>query len=125
MGQAPGAPLVIDVESEGGDPRSALFLFDNLRAHAAPVTCTTTFSCHSAALICFLGGDIRLASPTANFLLHQVERQPSSGWTRATSVAYRAEAANLEEFDKEIVSLICSRSRYPAWQLRRDMVDET
>jgi ATP-dependent protease ClpP protease subunit len=120
--QAPQAPLNLTVESDGGDPLAAFRLYDRLRAHPAPVTTMTSVRCHSAALLAFLGGDIRLAAHNAQFLVHQVERNPTG---RPTSARLRAEAADLDLFDQQIAQLICLRAgRYRLWRVRQDMAGE-
>ena len=121
--QAPDAPVVLGIESDGGDPIAAFRLYDALRRHPPPVTTRTAAHCHSAAVIVFMAGDARLASRGARFLLHGVERQPRE---RPTAAALWAEAASLDGLDRQIADLICIRAgRYPLWRLRLDMRNET
>lgn len=123
IAQAPDAPVYLTIESNGGDPLAAFNIFDTLRQHAGPVTVTTSTYCHSAALIVFMAGDVRLASRGAEFLVHGVARQPQQ---RPTATTLRVEASSLEELDKQIANLICIRARrYPLWRLKADLADET
>lgn len=120
--QTPDAPVNLTIESDGGNPLAAFRLYDRLRAHPAPVTTMTSVRCHSAALICYLAGDARIASRGAQFLVHQVERNPIG---RPTSARLRAEASDLDLIDQDIAQLICLRAgRYRFWRLRQDMAGE-
>jgi ATP-dependent Clp protease protease subunit len=121
--QTPDAAVVLSIESNGGNPIEALRLYNSLRGHPGPITCMTSRCCHSAAVIVFLAGDIRVASRNAEFLLHRVERPSSS--ERPTATTLRAEASDLDQLDDQIIQLIGSRSQFYGWRLRADMDNET
>jgi ATP-dependent protease ClpP protease subunit len=119
----PNSPLILTIESTGGNPLEGFRLFHALRAHAPPVTTMTRGHCDSAALIPFLGGDIRIAGSGATFLLHNVECDPTG---RPTAAALRSQAISIAEVDAAILNVICARSRrFPGWQVTAEMDAET
>jgi ATP-dependent protease ClpP protease subunit len=118
----PDAPLILTIESGGGNPLEGFRLFHALRAHAPPVTCMTASRCDSAAIIVYLGGDTRVARSGATFLLHNVECDPTG---RPTAAALRSGAHAVDEVDQAIVNLICARCKYyQGWQVRSEMERE-
>jgi ATP-dependent protease ClpP protease subunit len=117
----PDAPLVLSIDSSGGDPVAAFELYNALRAHVAPVS-TIAATCHSAAVVCFLAGDNRIASRNSRFLLHGTAADPLG---RPSASSLRAGAAVLADMDRAIETLICCRCRhYPGWQLKAEMERE-
>jgi ATP-dependent protease ClpP protease subunit len=123
IAQDPAAPIFLTITSRGGCPLAAVRLYDALRAHCAPVTVHVPARCSSAALVCLMGGDVRQATPSAQFMAHTAAwAVPRTG--RHTAEALRQSAAELAEIDAEMSMIIGLRSRYPAWQLRRDMQEE-
>jgi ATP-dependent protease ClpP protease subunit len=120
---APDAPVHISVESDGGNPLAAFRIYQTLRAHPGPITAFTAQRCHSAAIIAYLGADIRLAAPEAAMLVHGCARLPAD---RASARELRGIAEELEDIDRRIVDVIaCRAGRYPHWRLRADMARET
>jgi len=123
IAQDPEAPVFLTITSRGGCPLAAVRLYDALRAHCAPVTVHVPVRCSSAALLCLVGGDVRQATPSAQFMAHTAAwAVPRTG--RHTAEALRQSAAELAETDDEMHMIIGLRSRYAAWKLRRDMQEE-
>src|SRR5947209_11352984 len=50
----PGSPVILSVDSHGGNPLAALDLFNVLRGHSGPVTTMAAGCCYSAAAVIFL-----------------------------------------------------------------------
>jgi ATP-dependent protease ClpP protease subunit len=118
------APLIVTVDSIGGSLSAAFDLYRCFRERPAPVSCHVAKSCNSAAVCAFLGADQRTAAIGAQFIVHSVAQLGMSG--RATALALRATAAELDELDQYMVSVIewrC-RGRFPAWQIANALRDE-
>jgi ATP-dependent protease ClpP protease subunit len=119
----PDAPLILVIESTGGNPLEGFRLFHALRSIPAPVTCMTRGHCDSSAIIAYIGADIRIAGSGATFLLHNVECDPTG---RPTAAALRSQAISIAEVDQAIINVICARARrYPGWQVMAEMDAET
>jgi ATP-dependent protease ClpP protease subunit len=116
----PDAPLTLSINSQGGDVGAAWGLFWRLREHAPEVTTCAGRRCDSAALTIFLAGDIRIAAPTTEFLVHGVAREPQG---RPSAAMLGATAEALAALDRQLVNLISMRTggRYSSWELRADM----
>ena len=118
----PDAPLCLSINSAGGDPVAAFDLYQALRSHQAPVTCLAGDRVHSAALIAYLGGDVRVASAASCFVVHGCACDPIG---RPSATALRAGAQFLDNVDKDIELVIAVRAgRYSPFQLRLDMARE-
>jgi ATP-dependent protease ClpP protease subunit len=124
IGQDPSAPVFLTISSGGGDPQSAMRAYDAMRGHhPAPITCQVSSQCSSAALLVLLAGDVRMASRNARFTLHTCAFEiPRLG--RHSAALLRDNAAALDAVDAEMGMIIGLRSRYPQWQLRKDMQEE-
>jgi ATP-dependent protease ClpP protease subunit len=121
----PNAPVCLTIDSNGGSPWAGQAIYQILRSHPGKVTCFVERRCFSAAVIAYLGGDIRVASGGAMFLVHgaSVDIDPTN---RPSAQAHRATAAELEKIDRQIIDVIaCRAGRYPLWRLRQDMAGET
>jgi ATP-dependent protease ClpP protease subunit len=102
-GLEPDAPLVLSIDSDGGDPVAAFDLYHALRAHPAPVTTIAGPQCHSAAIIAYLAGDNRIASRDSRSLVHGTASNPVG---RPSAQSLRAGADFLADMDQAIETLI-------------------
>lgn len=64
-------PIVVHLNSEGGDIVSALAIYDAMRLAPVKVKVVVTGYCMSAALVILQGGDERISFPNATFFFHE------------------------------------------------------
>lgn len=62
--------LEIHIDSDGGDPDPASIIYDSLKDYRSRTTTITNAKCMSSAVLIFLAGNIRLAGPNADFMIH-------------------------------------------------------
>jgi ATP-dependent protease ClpP protease subunit len=118
----PDSPLTPTIDSEGGDPVAAFELYAALRSHVAPVVTISGPTCNSAAVIAYLGGDVRIAGRNSTFLLHTVAADPLG---RPSASSLRAGAEVLAHMDQQIQTLFAIRcKRYGGAQIRAEMAAE-
>jgi ATP-dependent protease ClpP protease subunit len=124
-GADPDSPLILMIDSDGGELESAIEIYAALRSRPAPVSCHVAQQCCSAAILPLLGGDVRTAERGATLLIHNVARHPGAQFAgRATAELLRSEAAELDELDRSMADIIEWRCRLPPWQIANALRDE-
>jgi ATP-dependent protease ClpP protease subunit len=71
--------VTICITSNGGAPDQALYVYETLSALSVPVNTHAIATVQSAAMIVFMAGERRTASPGANFLFHDTVFNPAAG----------------------------------------------
>jgi ATP-dependent protease ClpP protease subunit len=71
--------VTICISSNGGAPDQALYVYDTLSALPVMINTHAISSVQSAAMIVFMLGKRRTASPGANFLFHDTVFNPAAG----------------------------------------------
>jgi ATP-dependent Clp protease protease subunit len=69
--RAPGKPIRLHMNTEGGSLSDALALYDALRAVTAPIITVATGICASAGLLILSAGDFRIATKNTLFFYHE------------------------------------------------------
>jgi ATP-dependent protease ClpP protease subunit len=103
----------ICISSNGGASDQALYVYDIIKALPITVNTHAISSVQSAALIVFMAGQRRTASPGANFLFHDTVFNPVGG----ASLRYDdllGHAAAIEHNDKWSHTLIAQILNLPA-----------
>jgi len=104
--------VTICITSNGGAPDQALYVYDILSALDVPVHTHAIGTVQSAAMIVFMAGERRTASPGANFLFHDTVFNPLGG----ASLRYDdllGHAAAIEHNDKWSHQLIAEELDRP------------
>ena len=69
--QAPGHPIRLHINTEGGSLTDALALYDTMRNITSPILTVATGVCSSAGLLILAGGDYRVATENTMFFYHE------------------------------------------------------
>lgn len=64
-------PIIVHINTRGGDISAALMIYDALRSTKCTIVTVVIGTCYSAGLIILSAGDIRLALKHATFFYHQ------------------------------------------------------
>lgn len=104
----PTAHIVIDLNSEGGEVREALRIYQLLRAHRGKTECVVKTVCMSAATAILVACDIRRAYSAARFLLHDA-RAPTDLVAGATAASLRRIADGVEHATNDILAACAVR----------------
>lgn len=99
--------LVVYVDSPGGCPRSAFAIYEALRASGKKVTTHAVNLVASAAVIIYLAGTERFATPYSQFLIHEV-MMGEIGFQRAKDM--KKNQKELEEDTDRIYELVASHT---------------
>jgi ATP-dependent Clp protease, protease subunit len=110
--------LYLSISSPGGEVAAGIALYNFLRALPVRVVTHNIGSIDSIAVVVFLAGERRYATPTATFLFHGVQLGVS-GATQLTVYQMRELLSGLDEDHNKIVHVITGRA-----QLSEDEVRE-
>ena len=106
----PTAPILVTINSPGGEAYTGLGIYDTLRATSCPVHTLVNGLCASAGIVIALSGEkaTRAATSSARFMIHQ-----PSGGAQGTASDIEIKAENmkaLREMYFEIIAKRCGRS---------------
>jgi ATP-dependent protease ClpP protease subunit len=107
--KADGAPeIVVRISSEGGSLRSAMKIYDSLRAFPGRVSARVAEGCEcsSAATIILCAADWREAAPDALFMLHFAAMMKGG---RGTAAEHRQFAGEIATGDRAMAKLYAAR----------------
>lgn len=119
------APVVLRLDSEGGDVDEALRIHAALRDRVGPVAVEVTGDCLSSALLVLCAGDYRTARPGARFLVHAPAYAPSATPERWTPAALKARLAMLEEVEQGMADTLAAAAGGSPSAWRRMMTANT
>lgn len=106
------APVVVNIDSPGGDFFEALAIYNLLRLHRGEVTTRVVGCAASAASIIAVGGDRVEIAKNAFFMIHNTRTGVFADAPRMRNVA-----SQLEAFDAELADLYAARTGIEAAKL--------
>lgn len=108
-GKNHGVPLRININSLGGNPLDALFLFETfgqLRALGHHLTLAVNGRCSSCASWVIQAADKRIIGANSWLMFHQISSAANGNMN-----AIKAELARDEQLNEQTIGLFCSRSK--------------
>ena len=72
----PGEPIELRINSDGGNPQTALRIYTMLRAHDGPVTAYIEFMCASACTLITAAADEVVMSNIGWYMIHRIGSEP-------------------------------------------------
>jgi ATP-dependent protease ClpP protease subunit len=121
--QDPQAPVLINVNSAGGNPNQALAIYDLLKSRSSPVRVAITAIAASAATIICAAGDEGQVSIAENafFMIHQ----PSVSMLTGEADDLRHMADLLEKITDQMATIYARRTHRPKAKILAEMAAES
>lgn len=113
---SPNLPIILYINSEGGDLWGGWALFDALelaKAHGFKVITVAIGKVQSAATIPFLAGEPKLTTPNAIFTIHE-----ASSWLSGKTSEQKDYLNFLSQCEKRYIELVTSRSKITPRMIR-------
>jgi len=102
----PEAPILVTINSPGGEAYTGLGIYDTLRFTPCPVYTLVNGLCASAGIVILLSGDAdkRFTLPSSRFMIHQ-----PSGGAQGTASDIEIKADNMKVLRKMYFDIIAER----------------
>lgn len=116
-----GAPLRVNINSLGGNPLDAIFLFETfgqLRALGHHLTIAVNGRCASCASWLVQAADKRVIGANSWLMFHQISSAANGNMN-----AMKRELNRDEQLNEQTVKLLCSRSKLTAAQVHEQIDD--
>jgi ATP-dependent Clp endopeptidase proteolytic subunit ClpP len=110
-------PIILYINSPGGDVFCGLSAMDHVAAIKVPVHTVADGLCCSAATFIFLAGEKRFIKPHAHVLIHQISQE--SEWVRFEDM--KDELKNLEKLMDNVIQIYRDMTELPETKLKRMM----
>lgn len=110
-------PIVLYINSPGGDVFAGLSAMDHILSLRVPVHTVADGLCCSAATFLFLAGEKRFIKPHAHLLIHQISQE--SDWVRFEDM--KDELRNLEKLMNRVLDIYRETTCLPESKLKRMM----
>jgi len=114
-------PLRVNINSLGGNPLDALFLFEifgQLRALGHHLTIAVNGRCASCASWLVQAADKRVIGANSWLMFHQISSAANGNMN-----AMKAELARDEQLNEQTIKLLCSRSKLTSEQVHAEIDD--
>jgi ATP-dependent protease ClpP protease subunit len=110
-------PIILYINSVGGDLFSGLSAMDHIMSTKVPVHTVADGLCCSAATFMFLAGQKRLIKQHSHLLIHQISQE--SEWVRFEDM--KDELKNLEKLMANVIQIYRDYTELPEPKLKRMM----
>lgn len=109
--QADGEDVTIRINSGGGNHLDSLAMYSVIRAYPGQVTVAAVGACHSAAVLVFAAGDVRLSAEEAWFMVHE-----DSGKISGSVSELRSEVGSMVRKEAQWAEIMSERTGVSAEQ---------
>lgn len=109
-GEADGPPVIVFLQSDGGDVFSGLACMDAVEASPARVVVVAEGMVASAATFILVGAHRRIARPSCNFMVHQVSTRIPSGGPPLGLEDLQDEVANSRSVGERVARVYVDRT---------------
>ena len=110
-------PIILYINSGGGDLFSGLSAMDHIISTKVPVHTVADGLCCSAATFMFIAGQKRFIKPHSHILIHQISQE--SEWVKFEDM--KDELRNLEKLMKNVIQIYRDYTDLPENKLKRMM----
>lgn len=116
-GTPDGLPIILYIQSDGGDLFSGLSAMDHVESCKKPVHTVSDGMCCSAATFIFMGGTKRLVKKHSHMLIHQISSE--GDWGRFEDM--KDEMYNLQKLMDKVLGIYREYTNLPEKKLKRLM----